>query len=257
MARSIMKFSGKDNLPAILKIVVSCSPVSLTVWSQGIHCDAYITRGPHLTPGELNQNQQGRNLWVCVILISGKFRKHYQIISSFRKKSVRLPKELKDYAHYYQTLKCLLFFLWWYKNMPDCVPRVFRDGGKGRWSLFFQEKEKCKNIFHCFIASGKRSYLFFLISFFFSFLHLPLVIFLFLASRVTLSGMFNKPRATFSYCVFQDGIFSVHFSVSFILQPVYKSQTHIPVSARELVHLLTLQHWNNQFRFQQLISAQF
>lgn len=59
-----MKFSGKDNplTQVILKIVVSCSPVSLTCLIARITCDAYITRGPHLTPGELNQNQQGRNL---------------------------------------------------------------------------------------------------------------------------------------------------------------------------------------------------
>jgi hypothetical protein len=59
-----MKFSGKDNLftQVILKIVVSDSPVSPTCLITRIIWDAYKTRGPHLTPGELNQNQQGRNL---------------------------------------------------------------------------------------------------------------------------------------------------------------------------------------------------
>lgn len=56
-------------------------------------------------------------------------------------------------------------------------------------------------------------------------------------------GCLTKPRATFSHCVFQDGIFSLSTSLSVVfLQPVYKSQTHVPVSAWALVHLLTLQH---------------
>lgn len=36
-------------------------PVSQTCLILRIIWDAYKTRGPHFTPGVLNQNQQGRN----------------------------------------------------------------------------------------------------------------------------------------------------------------------------------------------------
>lgn len=117
-----------------------------------------------------------------------------------------------------------------------------REGG----ACSFQEKAKNVKIYSiALLHQAKDLYSFFLISFFFFFFspsafgHFPFS----WPPGLLCPGCLTKPRATFSYCVFQDGIFSLSTSLSVLfLQPVYKSQTHIPVSARELVHLLTLQH---------------
>lgn len=110
----------------------------------------------------------------------------------------------------------------------------------------FQEKAKNVKIYSiALLQQTKDLYSFFLIFFFFfffslsAFSHFPFS----WPSGLLCVGCLTKPRATFSHCVFQDGVVSLSTSLSVVfLQPVYKSQTHVPVSAWELVHLLTLQH---------------
>ena len=91
-----------------------------------------------------------------------------------------------------------------------------REGG----GCSFQEKAKNVKIYSiALLHQAKDLYSFFLISFFFLFLFsICLWSFsFFLASRVTLSGMFNKTTCNiFILCFPRWNIFSLHFSVSFI-----------------------------------------
>lgn len=112
---------------------------------------------------------------------------------------------------------------------------------KGR-ACSFQEKAKNVKMYSiALLQQAKDLYSLFLISFFFfslsSFGHFSW------PSGLLCLGCLTKPRATFSHCIFQDRIFSLSTSLSVVfLQPVYKSQTHVPVSSWVLVHLLTFQH---------------
>ena len=108
----------------------------------------------------------------------------------------------------------------------------------------FQEKAKNVKVHSiALLQQAKDLYSFFLISvFFFFFFSLSSLGHFSWPSGLLCLGCLTKPRATFSHCIFQDGIFSLSTSLSVVfLQPVYKSQTHVPVSSRALVHLLTLQ----------------